>query len=212
MGTSACSALGGVSAFSPAADVIAAGVPAHQPAKLGDRVDTELLELMRLIAEGDRAAVRHRLRAEVTLAVRASSGGASRHNADDFFLPAIQHYIYARDTALHIAAAGLVEIAEELLRLDADINATNRRGAQAELVDEHLPAMPYHHDAQQLPPDDAEELIERVRSSALVRDARARGTRGQGASTLRWRRTPQLPTLACQHRRAPARLPGAKHR
>jgi hypothetical protein len=37
---------------------------------------------------------------------------------------------------------------------------------RVELVDEHLPAIPHHHEAQRLPPDEAVVLVERVRVSA----------------------------------------------
>ena len=37
---------------------------------------------------------------------------------------------------------------------------------RVELVDEFLPAIPHHHEAQRLPPDEAVALVERVRVSA----------------------------------------------
>jgi hypothetical protein len=37
---------------------------------------------------------------------------------------------------------------------------------RVELVDEDLPKLPHHHDAQGLPPDEAVALVERVRASA----------------------------------------------
>ena len=37
---------------------------------------------------------------------------------------------------------------------------------RVDLVDEDLPTLPYHHDAQGLPPDEAVALVERVRVSA----------------------------------------------
>ena len=37
---------------------------------------------------------------------------------------------------------------------------------RVELVDESLPAIPHHHEAQRLPPDEAVALVERVRASA----------------------------------------------
>lgn len=37
---------------------------------------------------------------------------------------------------------------------------------RVELVDDHLPAIPYHHEAQALPIDQATKLIDRVRASA----------------------------------------------
>jgi hypothetical protein len=37
---------------------------------------------------------------------------------------------------------------------------------RVELVDDNLPAIPHHHEAQLLPPDEAVALVERVRASA----------------------------------------------
>ncbi|HEX3456352.1 MAG TPA: hypothetical protein VHR97_00210, partial [Candidatus Baltobacteraceae bacterium] len=37
---------------------------------------------------------------------------------------------------------------------------------RVELVDDDLPAIPHHHEAQMLPPDEGVALVERVRASA----------------------------------------------
>jgi hypothetical protein len=47
---------------------------------------------------------------------------------------------------------------------------------RVELVDESLPAIPHHHEAQQLPLDEAEALIDRVRVSAEMHAALALDT------------------------------------
>ena len=57
--------------------------------------------------------------------------GATRESAREFFLPVIQHHVYAGDTALHIAGAAFQpEIVDLLIRAGADPRARNRRGAE----------------------------------------------------------------------------------
>ncbi|MCU1395996.1 MAG: protein 1-like [Ilumatobacteraceae bacterium] len=57
--------------------------------------------------------------------------GASRQAADRYFLDAIRHYVYAGDTALHVAAAAHARDSVELLAgKGADVRARNRRGAE----------------------------------------------------------------------------------
>lgn len=49
----------------------------------------------------------------------------------DVYVSELEHYVYAGDTALHIAAAGYREdLARDLVRAGADVNAPNRRGAR----------------------------------------------------------------------------------
>src|SRR5262249_39615863 len=51
--------------------------------------------------------------------------------ATPFFLERIQHYVYAGDTALHLAAAAYqVSIARDLVARGAPERAKNRRGAE----------------------------------------------------------------------------------
>ena len=57
--------------------------------------------------------------------------GATRQAANAYYLEEIEHYLYAGDSALHIAAAAHQhEIARELIAMGADVCARNRRGAQ----------------------------------------------------------------------------------
>jgi ankyrin repeat protein len=57
--------------------------------------------------------------------------GATRQDASRFFFTEIGHYLYAGDTALHIAAAAFRRpIAELLVAHGADCRAKNRRGAE----------------------------------------------------------------------------------
>jgi hypothetical protein len=51
-----------------------------------------------------------------------------------------------------------------LVTVTRDGTLLDRR--RVELVDEGLPKLPHHHDAQRLPPDEAVALVERVRVSA----------------------------------------------
>jgi ankyrin repeat protein len=60
-----------------------------------------------------------------------SDEGATRHGASGFFFADIAHYLYAGDTALHMAAAAWRRrIAELLIAHGADCHAKNRRGAE----------------------------------------------------------------------------------
>lgn len=70
---------------------------------------------------------------------------------------------------------------------------------RVELVDEGLPCIPHHHEAQMLPTDQAVALVERVRTSAekhaaLALDAVAAAVPGIAGVALR-RRQPLPPTV-----------------
>src|SRR4029079_14751933 len=57
--------------------------------------------------------------------------GATRQSASNLFFSNIKHYLYAGDTALHLAAAAFRRpVAELLVARGADCRARNRRGAQ----------------------------------------------------------------------------------
>jgi ankyrin repeat protein len=89
------------------------------------------LEFIRLVVAGDTGRVSRRLSAAPALATTASPVGATRQQATDFFFTAISHYLYAGDTALHIAAAAFSRpMAELLMTHGADCRARNRRGAE----------------------------------------------------------------------------------
>jgi ankyrin repeat protein len=88
--------------------------------------------LIREIAAGHTAAAVRLLAASPSLASAQVERGATRQESTDYFLVEIAHYVYAGDTALHIAAAGYqTEVAHALVAAGANINAKNRRGAQA---------------------------------------------------------------------------------
>jgi ankyrin repeat protein len=86
---------------------------------------------VRLVVSGEVSEIEMRLKADPALASFAAVVGASRDNEKDYFFTEISHYMYAGDTALHMAAAAFRrEIAEILVKHGADIHAKNRRGAQ----------------------------------------------------------------------------------
>ena len=89
-----------------------------------------LMSLVRLIAAGDTTAALRTIAAKPGLARAAFIQGASRRDANTYYLDAIGCYIYAGDRALHIAAAAYRHVvADALLAAGADVHARNRRGA-----------------------------------------------------------------------------------
>jgi ankyrin repeat protein len=93
--------------------------------------DDALLALFRAMASGNDAEVRRRLDAAPALASRAIRIGASREDPGTYFLAAIHHYVYAGDTALHVAAAAhRRDLADSQVSRGADVRARNRRGAE----------------------------------------------------------------------------------
>ena len=92
---------------------------------------SDLLPFIRLVVDGDINEVRNRLARNPNLASMSMTQGATRTAAKPFFFESIRHYVYAGDTALHMAAAAFRRpIAEMLVKAGADPNARNRRGAQ----------------------------------------------------------------------------------
>jgi ankyrin repeat protein len=89
-----------------------------------------LMTLIRAIGVDDAAALRL-LAASPALATAQVAQGATRQAATDYYLDPIAHYVYAGDTALHVAAAAYrSEIAEKLIAMGAGVRARNRRGAE----------------------------------------------------------------------------------
>ena len=93
--------------------------------------DAALTKLVAAIVVGDDAAVA-RLLAETPGLARASfATGATRQTAKAYYIDAIGRYIFAGDTALHIAAAAYrTDIVSRLIGAGADVRARNRRGAE----------------------------------------------------------------------------------
>jgi len=93
--------------------------------------DKDLMALMTSIASGDTAKVLELVTANADLVQISATNGASRADASRYFFPQIRHYLYAGDTALHIAAAGFrFEVAQFLIDHGANSTAKNRRGAE----------------------------------------------------------------------------------
>jgi len=81
--------------------------------------------------DGDIDEVSRRLAASPALATTPSDVGARRQQASTFFFADIAHYLYAGDTALHMAAAAFRRpVAELLVAHGADCRAKNRRRAE----------------------------------------------------------------------------------
>jgi ankyrin repeat protein len=86
---------------------------------------------VRHVIEGNIELVRPSLTADPSLATTAFREGATRQQSTPFFFPSISHYMYAGDTALHMAAAAFRRpVAELLVAHGADCRARNRRGAE----------------------------------------------------------------------------------
>ncbi len=93
--------------------------------------DAALMTLVRAIVVGDAAAASRLLATSGWLASARAGEGATREAATDYYLAEIEHYLYAGDTALHIAAAAYrLPIVRQLITMGADVGARNRRGAQ----------------------------------------------------------------------------------
>jgi ankyrin repeat protein len=90
-----------------------------------------LYDFVRLIVAGDTATAARLLDQSPALVHARCVVGATRQGPNPYFFAAIAHYMYAGDTALHMAAAAHgCEIAQALIDKGADCFAKNRRGAQ----------------------------------------------------------------------------------
>ena len=93
--------------------------------------DLALWKLVGTIVAGNTAGVSKLLAASPSLATACFHTGASRQAAKTYFLDQIGRYVYAGDTALHIAAAAYqAEIVRKLITAGGDVHARNRRGAE----------------------------------------------------------------------------------
>ena len=90
------------------------------------------MELVRAIVAGDSERALRLVTASPALVQARAVIGASRDASVQYFFEQIKHYLYAGDTALHMAAAGYKHtIARALIEKGADCSAKNRRGAEA---------------------------------------------------------------------------------
>jgi ankyrin repeat protein len=95
------------------------------------RLDPTLDQLIHAIAARDGETALRLLAAAPQLATERALVGATRASATSHFFESIHRYVYAGDTALHIAAAAYrADVAEALVARGADVAAPNRRGAQ----------------------------------------------------------------------------------
>ena len=93
--------------------------------------ETALMALIHAVVVDDLSAVSAMLIESPELATAQVRRGATRDTATEYYFDDIAHYLYAGDTALHIAAAGYrVAIAQDLIASGAEVSARNRRGAQ----------------------------------------------------------------------------------
>src|SRR5580704_3020980 len=96
-----------------------------------DDLDDSLLALFGAIASRDHVGVTQILDQTPGLITCPLRVGASRQDPRPYFLIPIRHYVYAGDTALHVAAAAHdPRLAASLVARGADVHARNRRGAQ----------------------------------------------------------------------------------
>jgi ankyrin repeat protein len=94
-------------------------------------VKSIFLDFVRQVVNGEVDEVARRLAANPSFATAPSDVGASRQGATTFFFSEIAHYLYAGDTALHMAAAAFRRpVAELLVAHGANCRAKNRRGAE----------------------------------------------------------------------------------
>jgi ankyrin repeat protein len=99
--------------------------------KSAPKAKSLFLEFVRDVVQGDIDKVSRRLADDPALATARAEVGATRQNASDYFFKEIAHYLYAGDTALHMAGAAFRrQLAELLVATGADWRAKNRRGAQ----------------------------------------------------------------------------------
>ena len=99
--------------------------------RAGPDDDSALLALFGAITSRDHRDIARRLDSSRDLVSRPIRIGASRQGPDGYFLIAIRHYVYAGDTALHVAAAAHQRgTAELLVGKGAIVRARNRRGAE----------------------------------------------------------------------------------
>jgi hypothetical protein len=97
----------------------------------GGMLHNVLMGFAQAVIADDTAAASRLLAASPGLVSARLEEGAARHGPEGYFLEEIKHYLYAGDTALHVAAAAYRdEIARKLIAAGANVRARNRRGAE----------------------------------------------------------------------------------
>ena len=95
------------------------------------KAKSAFLDFFRHVVNGDINEVSRGLAANPPFANAPSDVGATRQDASTFFFSDIAHYLYAGDTALHMAAAVFRRpVAELLVAHGADCRVKNRRGVE----------------------------------------------------------------------------------
>ena len=95
------------------------------------KAKSAFFDFVRHVVNGDIDEVSRCLAANPSFAIALSEVGATREDPTTFFFSEIAHYLYAGDTALHMAAAAFRRpVAELLVAQGADCRAKNRRGAE----------------------------------------------------------------------------------
>ncbi|MBL8994559.1 MAG: ankyrin repeat domain-containing protein [Spirochaetia bacterium] len=95
------------------------------------QIAASFLSLIHAIAEGEEAKALKLLRRHPSLALETEKVGATRTGPTGYFFKKISHYLYAGDTALHLAASAFqISVIKALLGYGADPRAKNRRGAE----------------------------------------------------------------------------------
>src|SRR6202030_1832268 len=96
--------------------VLVSACSANRLAIVPSASDSVLMTLARAIVAGDDKLAMSLLAASPRLASACFEGGATRQAAKAYYLAQIERYVYAGDTALHIAAASYrSDIAQKLL-------------------------------------------------------------------------------------------------
>lgn len=94
--------------------------------------DSALREFVAVIVAGGVTDVSRLLAASPALATGCFQSGATRQTAKPNYLDQIERYIFAGDTAMHIAAAAYqTAIVRKLIAAGADVQARNRFGDEA---------------------------------------------------------------------------------
>ena len=102
-----------------------------KPDRGPDESDDQLLALFGANSSRDHVWVMRMLDQTPGLVTLPLRVGASRQDPRPYFLMPIGHYVYAGDTALHVAAAAHDrDLAESLVGYGAAVRAHNRRGAE----------------------------------------------------------------------------------
>jgi ankyrin repeat protein len=90
-----------------------------------------VIEFLRLVTSASVDEIARRVTENPSLISASADTGATRQVSAPFFLASVSHYVYAGDTALHIAAAAFRrDVAALLVERGAHVRARNRRGAE----------------------------------------------------------------------------------